>query len=322
MPDVSVIIVNYKGWSRLGKCLDSLALIPENQLTFEVIVVDNASGDGMLEKFQTKYSHFRFILNTGNNGFANGCNLGAKYAKGDYLLFLNPDTVIGEQAILGMLAMVRGSKPNSIISCRQIREDGSEEKPYGQFLSPLTLTGWLRAINRIIGGRSEGMLGNEALISPDWVSGSVVMISKVSYLNIKGWDEDFWMYFEDVDLCKRARDAGGDVILLKNVTVEHNHGGSSRINTSISTLTKTEVFISRHVYLSKHEKGLKRACMQIFLVFNNLIAGFIPAVLGLLVFFNKSLKIASMTYFKLIKYYIQAMIYRTWMSPRSVKFRK
>jgi GT2 family glycosyltransferase len=321
VPDVSVIIVNYKGWSRLGQCLNSLMVIPETQLTFEVIIVDNASNDGALEEFQTKYSHFRFFSNTGNNGFANGCNLGAKYAKGDYLLFLNPDTVIGEQAILGMLAKIRGSKPNSIVSCRQIREDGSKEKPYGEFLSPLTLTGWLRAITRIFAGRGERALGDEALISLDWVSGSVVMISKVSYLNIKGWDEDFWMYFEDVDLCKRARDAGGEVILLKDVTVEHNHGGSSRINARITTITKTEVDISRHVYISKHEKRVRCFYMQTFLVLNNLLAGFVPAVLGVLFFFIKRMSIPTMIYLSLIIYYINALLHGTWISPRSVRYR-
>ena len=286
MPEVSVIIVNYKGWSRLGQCLDSLAVIPQGQLLFEVIIVDNASDDGILAEFQKKYSRFQFIMNTGNNGFANGCNLGAKKSKGEYLLFLNPDTVIEDRAILGMLTQVRKSKANSIITCRQIREDGSEEKPYGEFLSPLTLTGWLRAINRTFTYRKAALFDDSDFCSPDWVSGSVVMISRISYLNIGGWDEDFWMYFEDVDLCKRARDAGGDVILLKNFTVEHNHGGSSRVNWKITTLTKTEVFISRHVYIAKHERGLKEVYMQTFLVLNNLITGFIPAMLGFIFFTN------------------------------------
>ena len=321
MPEVSVIIVNYRSWRRLGQCLDSLMAIKENQLTFEVIIVDNASNDGVLAEFQTKYTSFHFILNTGNNGFANGCNLGARNTKGDHLLFLNPDTVIGEQAMQGMLTRVRKSRVNSIISCRQVKSDGSEEKPYGKFLSPATLTGWLRALLRITKGSIEVLLENADSYSPDWVSGSVIMISKETYANIKGWDEDFWMYFEDVDLCKRARDAGGDIILLKNVTIEHNHGGSSRLNLQVTALTKTEVCISRHEYIAKHEKGLKGVYMQTFLVINNLVTGFIPAVLGVLLFFNKSLKIASIIYFNLTKYYINALINRTWVSPRSVRYK-
>ena len=321
MPDVSIVIVNYKGWGRLGQCLNSLMVIPETQLAFDVIIVDNASNDGALEEFQTKYACFRFILNNGNYGFANGCNLGAKYAKGEHLLFLNPDTVIGVQAILGMLAKVRGSKPNSIVSCRQIRGDGSEEKPYGQFLSPFTLTGWLRAFSRLFSGSAEVLSSEADYSSPDWISGSVVMISKAGFTKLGGWDEDFWMYFEDVDLCKRAREAGGDVILLKNVTIEHNHGGSSRINARVTTKTKTEVDISRHVYISKHEKGVRCIYMQTFLVLNNLLAGFVTAVFGVLLFFVKRMAVPTMIYLSLIKYYINALLHGTWISPRSVRHR-
>lgn len=148
------------------------------------------------------------------------------------------------------------------------------------------------------------------------------MISKESYSNIGGWDEDFWMYFEDVDLCKRARMAGGDIILLKDVTVEHNHGGSSRVNRKITTLTKNEVNISRHVYLAKYERGFKGIFMQSFLVLNNLITGFVPAILGMLIFFSRSLNITSMTYFSILKYYINALFHMTWLSPRSVRYMK
>lgn len=322
MPDLSVVIVNYKSWPRLGHCLDSLKVIAENQFTFEVIIIDNVSNDGKLEKFQAKYSGFRFILNAGNNGFANGCNLGAEFAKGDYLLFLNPDTVINEQALLEMLMKVRVSKANSIISCRQIKEDGSEDRPFGKFLSPSTLTGWLRALNRILKGRGKELLNETEFGTPDWVSGSVVMISKKSLLNIGGWDEDFWMYFEDVDLCKRARGEGGDVIFLRDVTLEHNHGGSSRLNIRVKTITKTEVNISRHVYISKHEKGFKGIYMQTFLVLDNLIVGFVPAFIGALFFFDKRMFVTPMIYFSLCKYYLNAISHRTWISPRSVRYRR
>ena len=132
--DISVIIVNYRSWAKLGKCLDSLSFIPQSLLSFEVIIVDNASNDGILPKFQIAYPRFSFIQNTGNNGFAHGCNLGATKAGGEYLLFLNPDTVVNEESLVGMLKRARSCNNHSIISCRQIREDGSEEKPYGNFL--------------------------------------------------------------------------------------------------------------------------------------------------------------------------------------------
>ena len=319
--DLSVIIVNYKSWGRLGKCLDSLSTIPQSRLSFEVIIVDNASDDGILPGFQTTYPHFGFILNNNNNGFAHGCNLGAGIAKGEHILFLNPDTVVNESALSGMLNMARISKAYSIVSCRQIREDGLEEKPYGCFLSPFTLTGWQRALKRLFSSFNDKLISTTGFISPDWVSGSVIMINSESFTALGGWDEDFWMYFEDVDLCKRARDAGGDIILIKDVEIEHNHGGSSRNNLYITALTKCEVKISRHVYIAKHENGEREIYMHTFLVICNLVAGFISAFLGILLFFSRTHKISSITYLSLIKYYINALCSHTWLSPRSINYR-
>ncbi len=323
MPDLSVIIVNYKGWKRLKQCLDSLSAVTQNNFIFEVIVVDNASNDGLLGSFRDQYSFFNFIENSGNNGFANGCNAGASIAKGEVLLFLNPDTVVSEQALFAMLQQMYACEKNSIISCRQIKEDGCEEKAYGRFLSPSTLTGWLRALNKIITGvDGREFRQDSSHIYPDWVSGSVIMIRKNDFWNIGKWDEDFWMYYEDVDLCKRARDAGGEIIFLKNVEVEHNHGGASRVNSSITALTKTEVFISRHVYLSKHTKGFKNVYMHTFLVFNNVISLFFPAVFSLIFFFNKKMNVLSKTYTGLIGYYLNSLVYRKWLSRRSVNYRR
>ncbi len=323
MPDLSIIIVNYRGWKRLRQCLDSLVSIEHARFTFEVIIVDNASDDGILEDFRNLFSSFIFIENSGNNGFANGCNTGASSAKGRIFLFLNPDTIVTEDSLYRMLQKLGACNKNCIVSCRQIRENGSEDKSYGTFLSPFALTGWLRGLKKIFTGSFEDKLPrNHESMFPDWVSGSVIMISKGGFVDLGGWDEDFWMYYEDVDLCKRARNAGGEIILLLNVFVEHNHGGASRINPQITALTKTEVFISRHLYISKHSKGFEGFYMQTFLIFNNLITILIPAFLGMILFFNKKLRVVSITYAGILKYYINALFHRTWISTRSVNYLK
>ena len=148
-------------------------------------------------------------------------------------------------------------------------------------------SGWINLQdNKIVSGESEiamtsikesgsfvekAITGNE-LFFPDWISGSVVMMKKDIYGQLNGFDEDFWMYYEDVDICKRAQDAGGRIVFCKNITIEHNHGGSSRMNLRITSLTKTEVYISRHVYISKHKRGIERGLIQTFLVVNSLIS--------------------------------------------------
>lgn len=321
MPDISIIIVNYRGWKRLSQCLDSLSGINDSRFSHEVIVVDNHSNDGQLETFRQSYPHFTFILNAGNLGFANGCNLGAVNSAGSCILFLNPDTIVSAEAIFLMLAEVRERKDFSVISCRQIRENGSEDRPYGRFLSTFTLTGWLRAMQKVFGAKKDRAFDqSDNYIFPDWISGSVVMVTKKSFEGLGGWDDDFWMYFEDVDFCRRARLKKGDIVLLKTIAVEHNHGGASRINLKITALTKTEVNISRHVYISKHEKGSTAFCMHAFLILDNMLFGLLPALAGMFLFFNKDLNIISRIYIQLFGYYLNVLKSGTWLSTRSVNY--
>ena len=317
--ELSIIIVNYRSWEKLSACLGSLTLIPETHFTFEVIVVDNDSGDGRLPEYRMSFPRFSFIPNFGNYGFANGCNFGSTIAKGKYLLFLNPDTVVTEKALFSMLDQVRVAKANSIVSCRQFTENGKEDKPYGVFPSPFSMTGWSRAVAKLF-RINFTPAQTERFLFPEWVSGSVLMISKSSFNKIGGWNDRFWMYSEDIDFCCRAREAGGQIYLLKNTSVIHSHGGSSRSNVEIASLTKAEVNISKHEYVSIHEKGLRQFFMQTFLVLNNLLSGLVPAFLGLIFFFNKKLATSTLIYGRLVQYYINALIQDTWMSPRSVQY--
>jgi GT2 family glycosyltransferase len=132
MKDLSVIIVSYKGWDRLGKCLDSLKKFTGNLFSFEVIIVDNSS-DQTIKEIERRYPIFRFIQNPVNGGFGNGCNLGAETANGKFILFLNPDTVVTEVEIGKLLKASEQNPDFFITSCRQENEQGKESKATGQF---------------------------------------------------------------------------------------------------------------------------------------------------------------------------------------------
>jgi len=321
LKDISVIIVNYKGGEKLARCLSSLQAIHDRRFSFEVIVVDNHSNDGTLENFIHQYPDFRFVSNSGNNGFANGCNLGASKSTGKNLLFLNPDTSVNADALFDMLEEVRVRPEFSIVSCSQVRENGSKERPYGKFLTLFTLTGWLRSIHRILFGRMEDTLQHSKhYIYPDWVSGSVVMMQRESFFRLGKWDEDFWMYFEDVDLCWRAKERNGEIVKLRSAVIGHLHGGSSRLNLETTVLTKTEVHISRHLYIAKHENSWKAIPMHLILILNNMLFGIVPALVGLLLFPVKRLRVCLLVYLRLADYYLNALKSGTWMSVRSVNF--
>jgi GT2 family glycosyltransferase len=316
MTDLSIIIVCYKGWERLIKCLEALSLFSGGSFKAEVIVVDNKSGEETIFKIQERFTKFRFIFNEINGGFANGCNLGAKYAEGDFLLFLNPDTIVAESEVQKLLNTAKVNPEYSIVSCKQVNEYGKESIAYGTFPSSFNLTGFQRAIFRNRINQSSSNLPEISF--PDWVSGSVILIKKETYRRMEGFDEDFWMYYEDVDLCRRVRNNGGEVAFCRNIFIEHNHGGSSRIDLKTTSLTKCEVLISRHVYISKHLTGYNKFLIQSFLVLNNLISGFILAFVGLLLFFIRGLISRTLLFSRLIRYYTESVLRLSWISPRSV----
>lgn len=313
--DLSVIIVCHKGWTRLIKCLDSLSAIKNQGFSFEVIVVDNNSGDDEITKISESYPAFRFILNTINGGFGYGCNTGSRSASGKCLLFLNPDTVVTGEALAGLLGVREQNPDFTILSCRQVNEKGRDTNAAGEFPAFRTLTGIMRSL----GGKKNRAESTNDIIFPDWVSGSFIMISKEDFNRIGGFCEDYWMYFEDVDLCSRIRNSGGRIAYHRKITIEHNHGGSSRVNLKTTSLTKTEVLISRHVYFNRHTSGLERALIESFMVVNNLVTCGLMAVPGLILFFMPKAFVRVPVFIRLCSYYLTAVARLTWISPRSVR---
>jgi GT2 family glycosyltransferase len=313
--DVSIIIVNYKSWKHLKNCLDALTLFKQEKFSFEVVIVDNKSNDGKLEAFSKKYAQFSFIENSGNNGFANGCNTGAMNSNGSHLLFLNPDTLATENAVEEMLQCLKENSNYGIVSCNQLNNNGSFENFDRIFPNTFTLFGLSRAIYRMFRNKIKE---EDNIIFPNWVSGSVVFMSRVWFQKVKGWNEDYWMYYEDVDISKKVRNLGGDVALLKNVNIIHNHGGASRINIKTASITKTEVVISKHVYLSTHFKGFKKFVLLSMVILNTSFSKTLLAIIGILFFFIPKLKLNIYLFAEMFSYYHQSLRKGSWLSSRSM----
>lgn len=316
--DISIVIVNYKSWLHLASCLDSLAFHSDS-FNHEIVVVDNHSNDGKLAEFSKVYPDVVFVENTGNNGFANGCNLGASKSKGRYLLFLNPDTVGNENAIKSLWQFAKQNPHVGITSCLQEKKQGGYEPYNRQFLRLSTLFGLFRAVRRLL-VRSEA-LEDENMVYTDWVSGSLVCISRQWFEQVGGWNEDYWMYYEDMDLSKRVRALNGKVVVLKNAAIQHSHGGASRINLKTAALTKTEVQISKHVYISNHFKGVERACAHLLLFAINCKLKFIIALLSMPVFFITKARLNVYLFLKIIRYYWHCLLRGTWMSPNAISLK-
>jgi GT2 family glycosyltransferase len=322
--DISIIIVNYRGWKALDECLESIDSISSKTFSFEVIIVDNFSNDGQFPVFKQKYSKFTFIENTGNNGFSNGCNFGAVIAKGNHFLFLNPDTKLTLEALETLLQTAVLHPEIGILSCLQINENNVFYKQNNLFPALGRFFGISRAIFRKLNKAKleERFNTTTDLFYPDWVTGAVIFISKNWFDKIKGWNEDYWLYFEDVDLCKKVTDLGGKVAVTRKATIFHQHGGASRLNVKTKALTKTEVIISKHVYISNQFSTGIQVYLQSLLIFGVLLEKALLSFLSLFLFFIPKLKVNRLMLKNLSVYYFNALQKQTWISPRAMNYLK
>ena len=213
-PRASVIIVNYNGREYLEECLRSL--LNKDRRDYEVILVDNASTDGSAEYVEQVFPEVLVIRNEANQGFAQGNNVGARWAKGEYLAFLNPDTVVEPgwlEALIAALdtdpqAGLATSKILLLADPRRINTCGNDVHYTG-----LTLC------------RGMGM-DYSTLTKPievNAVSGAAFVIRKDVFGALGGFDEAFFLYMEDTDLSWRARLAGYRCIYVPSSVVYHDY---------------------------------------------------------------------------------------------------
>jgi len=157
------------------------------------------------------------------------------------------------------------------------------------------------------------------VIYPDWVCGSFLLISRKDFDTIGGWSEDYWLYSEDTDLCRRARDKGLRAACTPAVTIVHLHGGSSRYSESVTALSKLEVVISKNVFAQRHSKGLRRFLNHFFIALVNLPVLSLAALLNIVTLKSvRALRLRSSIFSELAPYYLNALKTGVWLSPRAI----
>ena len=316
--DLSIIIVNYKCWEVLTRCIESFNKYKPHT-NYEIIVVDNDSQDGKFNNFKQQFHEIKLIANKGNYGFSNGCNLGADNANGEFLLFLNPDvTLTNSAAIDDMLSFAKANTDVGITSCRTLYPNGKREREIA-FLSPWLTIGWLRALYKLALSRkiANKFPENNNIWYPEWVAGSVILIQRDFFKKIGKWSENkFWMYSEDPDICLKARNNGKKIALLRNVELKHQHGGASRRNPKTTAITKSEVVTSSHVFIHVHTKGINRVALHLVIMINTLTSWLLRTIITLPFFWKDYFKANLLTLIAIIKYYLNIIIRCNWKSKR------
>jgi len=256
---ISIIIVNYKSWIPLEKCIHSI----NNQIDInpEIIVVDNNSSDGFIHSFKKKFPKVLWVENKSNSGFSKGCNIGAEIASNKFLLFLNPDTYLPDDCLMNLLNK-KLNFDNSIIGIKQLNNKNKNTHAYGIFLNLYSFNGIARALFRLFRLKSKSQLEKLDQFSPDWISGSFILISKKLFNIIGKWNENYFMYYEDMDLCKKARNMNYNVIMLNDIYCYHYHGLSSRINKKTKIKSKTEVIKSSIKYIEGNFTGIEKNALK------------------------------------------------------------
>jgi len=275
---LSIVIVNFRTWDHIARNLNSLfASLPAEwgkEWQIEVIVVDNHSDDGRYDAFQRDWPQVRLLSSKGNYGYAHGCNFGAGTARGDWLLFMNPDVICDWQNLAAFWNAAREQSRYAILTAPQYDDNGRLQRSFAPFTTPWTYFPSLRALLRVLMPRRfpDPRTPPEQLskiIDVDWVTGSLVLISRENFNRLGGWDEDFWLYCEDEDLCRRAHDAGMGVGYFPGAHFVHSHASSTRSSQEVVVLTKSETLLSKYLYLAKHEKNFSGRLLQHWLKVSN-----------------------------------------------------
>ena len=233
---LSVIIVSYNSIGVLENCLFS---VQKAMLTIdgEIIIVDNNSTDGSREHLPSKFPGVKFIFNNENLGFAKACNKGSKISSGDYILFLNPDTVLSETCLTECISFFKTHPDAGAVGVRMLDDKGKFLKESKRGLpSPSASFYKLFGLTAIFPGSKkiakyyQGHLPENENNSVDVLSGAFMMIKRSVFEKVDGFDERFFMYGEDIDLSLRISQSGHKNYYLGKISIIHLKGGSTTYN--------------------------------------------------------------------------------------------
>jgi GT2 family glycosyltransferase len=259
--DISIIYVNYCTFDLLKDSLESMTTNTAG-LRYEVIIVDNTPGNtegeklGQLEAIAPQLT----LMKTGKNrGFGAGCNLGASLASGEYLLFLNPDTLLVDNAINTMLQLARRVPLMGALSPLLCARDGKTLQK--AFYADFCKLGWV-TVGR---WRGEQIDRQREFLPVGMVSGAAMLIKKDVFAQVRGFDENFFMYKEDDDLCLRLSQAGYQNLVVTTAAIIHLEGKSSD-----SCQIRKRCDESQDYYFRKHYGTLTVLLMKLIRLFYKL----------------------------------------------------
>lgn len=269
---VSIVIVNYRVEDEIIACIYSI-LKSNPKASIEIIVVDNDEKSKLKAKLKEKFKKVIYIKSQRNLGYSKGNNLGVKHSKGNFLFFLNPDTIVLPQAVDKLVEFLKKEKEAGIISPLLL---DANDMPYQQGSRELGILQGLVALSFLNKLFPNNPISKKYFLC-DWdkkntkevdvIPGTAFMIRRDLFNEIEGFDDQFFLYFEEFDLCKRIRKLGYKIFILPSARVRHVWGAS----TKKSDLNLNNIFRkSRFYYFNKHYGLIPAIFVDLFLRINKI----------------------------------------------------
>jgi hypothetical protein len=274
--DLSILIVTYNSGALIGPLLDHLRAEfarEREHLSAEVIVVDNASRDGTAALIRASHPWVQVIESASNLGFAAGNNLAARHARGRMLMLLNPDALPAPGSLREGVALMDAHPDTGLGGGELLGADGSRQ-PSARMFPTLrdelfTLAGLAARFpsSRVFARLDRRWADPEQAADVDWIPGAFVLIPAASWRRLDGFDERFFMYYEEVDLCRRLRAAGLAVRYWPQLKARHIGGasartvGAERVSRAGAQLERWRMR-SALLYYRKHHGALAASCLH------------------------------------------------------------
>lgn len=284
--ELSIILINYNTKTLTEQAIDSILKTVE-KTDFEIVVVDNSSQEEQKVSFESE--RVCVLRDVKNHGFGHACNLGVQHSSGEYLLFLNSDTVMSENTIDESFAFLKQDCSIGALGVRMLRPDGSLDHGCKRgFPTPMASLYYFSGLDRRYpdshkyGAYRQTFLEEDTVADVDSVSGAFLMLSRTVFDKVDGFDQDFFMYGEDLDLCYRIKQEGYRVVYYGKVSFLHLHGQSglvrsekvigyfydamnlfydkhyqNKYNALTGFLVKTAISCKRHLAIRKSRKVLE-----------------------------------------------------------------
>lgn len=256
--DVSIIIVNYKTCSLTLKCLESIYQMTSG-VEFEVILVDNHSADGSVDKIGSKFPSVKLIENKENIGFGRANNVGASHSLGKYLFLLNSDTVLVENIVKVFFEYMEKHDEYAACGCNLVDKDGREVACHGNLPSLFTEI-MTNTFGRVFFPYYKNCLSIGQTISygniadTGYISGADIFVRAAIFKQFKGFDPNIFMYFEETDLFARMKKKGLRFCVIPDHKIIHLVGGSFNRDKK-KQLIRDKMFEESHIYYYRKNHG-------------------------------------------------------------------